>query len=214
MRVIRITSTHDSAQVAACLEAAGTEPLGRCSIGRRTPHHLLVADADGAVRTLRRHGIRAIEVHPPLPTTRTGVLWWKAWRETLPLQTYAEFRSLYHSEVRSRGSLIRVRTEHASRSEHWRILADAGVDIRCESYCNLPTGDEFHLLVPDADRATAALQYAGVHACKMDYAGPRSEPGVSWWGEWKPALAYARRLHRLLLLSFASPRVEQVPGIW
>ncbi len=48
----------------------------------------------------------------------------------------------------------------------------------------------------------------------MDYRGPRIEQGITWWGEWKPALAYADGPSGPILLSFASPRVEHVPGVW
>jgi hypothetical protein len=214
MRVIQITSTHGEVEAAARLAAGGVKPLGRCSIDGSDPLHFLVSDADAAIRTLRRHGIAAIEITPPLPVTRVGIQWWSAWRNALPLQTYVEFGCLHHDKVKSCGSLIRIRSTGSLHSEPWRILADAGVDVRCESSCNLPTGPELHLLVPDADVATAALQRSGVTASTMDYAGPRIDQGISWWGKWGPALDYARRFERLILLSFASPRVEHVPGVW
>jgi hypothetical protein len=214
MRVIQITSTHDDAEAAARLTADGAKPLGRCSIDRPAPHHLLVADVGLSIRTLHRHGIAAIEVTPPLTSTSRGIRWWRAWRDSLPLETYVEFRALHHDKVKSRGSLIRVDANESPGSEPWRILVDAGQDVRCESYCSLPAGREVHILVPDSDTAIAALRSAGLVACTMDYAGPRLDQGVSWWGKWKLALAYARRVRRLILLSFASPRVEQVPGVW
>jgi hypothetical protein len=214
MRVIRITSTHDGAEAAACLAAEGAEPLGRCSIGGPNPHHLLVSDAGIAVTTLQNYGIQGVEVAPPLPLTRSGVRWWKCWRDALTPEVYFEFRSLHHHRVKSRGSLIRIRRNGELRSEPWRILADAGVDVRCEFSCSLPSGSELHVLVPDADMGIEALKGAGIPASVMDYAGPRLDQGIAWWGEWEPALAYAREVQRPILLSFASPRVEQVPGVW
>ena len=86
--------------------------------------------------------------------------------------------------------------------------------LRCEFQCSLPSGPELHVLVPDADEATAVLEAAGITAVPMDYRGPQVDQGISWWGEWKPALAYAGRVQRPILMSFASPRVEHVPGVW
>jgi hypothetical protein len=214
MRVIQITSTHDDVEAAARLAADGVEPLGRCSVAGSFPHHFLVDDAAAAVRSLHRHGIAALEVTPPLPVTDHGIRWWASWRDSLPPKTYLEFRALHHDRVKSCGSLIRIRVDERPLSEPWRILADGGVDVRCESSCSLPTGREVHLLVPDPDAAIATLQRAGIAACTMDYAGPTIGQGISWLGEWKPALAYARRVERPILLSFASPRVEHVPGVW
>jgi hypothetical protein len=173
-----------------------------------------VSDAGVAIRSLLRYGIAAAEVNPPLPVTNSGILWWKSWREALPLPLYVDFASLYHERVKSRGSLVRIRIDQVPALEPWRVLADAGVDIRCEFDCSLPTGREVHVLVPDTDAAIEALQRVGVAASAMDYAGPRIDQGISWWGEWRPALAYAKRVQRPILLSFASPRVEHVPGIW
>jgi hypothetical protein len=214
MRVIRITSPHDGAEAAGHLLAERVDPLGRCVVDGPAPHHMLVSDAGVAISALRRHGVRAVEVTPPRPVTRSGVRWWKSWREALPLRMYLEFRSLHHDHVKSPGSLIRIRDDGGASSEPWRILADAGVDIRCEFQCSLPCGPETHLLVTDAERATKALERAGVTARTMDYAGPRIDQGISWWGQWKPALTYAEAVWRPILLSFASPRVEQVPGVW
>jgi hypothetical protein len=214
MHVIQITSQHDGAEAAARLAADEIQVLGGCSIDGPTPHHLLVGDVAAAFRTLHQHGITAIDVTPPLPVTKTGIQWWSAWRSSLPLKTYVEFRSLHHDKVKSRGALIRIRGEQPLDAEPWRILADAGVDVRCEYYCPLPTGSEIHVLVPETDTSIAALERAGVIARTMDYAGPKIDQGICWWGEWKPALAYASRVQRPILLSFASPRVEQVPGVW
>jgi hypothetical protein len=214
MRVIRITSLHDGAEAARYLTDQRAEPLGRCSVDGPHPHHVLVADAGIAITLLGRHEVRAVEVAPPLPVTRDGVRWWKSWRESLPLEMYVEFRSLHHHHVRSRGSLIRVHDRGGASSEPWRVLADAGVDVRCEFHFNLPEGPETHLLVPDAATATTVLELGGIAATAMDYAGPRLDQGISWWGKWRPALAYAGELGRPILLSFASPRVEQVPGVW
>jgi hypothetical protein len=214
MRVIQITSAHDDAEAAERLSADGAAPLGRCTIDGPAPYHLLVSDAGVALRTLHRDGIAAIEVAPPLPQTSSGVHWWKCWRGALRPNVYLEFRSLHHADVRSRGSLIRIRTNQRPRSEPWRILADAGVDVRCEFHCSLPTGPEVHVLVPDAELAAEELERAGFAACAMDYAGPTIDQGISWWGEWEPALTYANRIQRPILMSFASPRVEQVPGVW
>jgi hypothetical protein len=213
MRVIRITSPHDGPAAAGYLTAERAEPLGWCSVDGPEPYHLLVSDAVVAVTTLKCYGVEAVEVTPPRPVTRSGVRWWKSWRESLPLDMYLAFRSLHHDHGKSRGSLIRIRHQGAN-SEPWRILADAGLDVRCEFHCDLPTGAEIHLLVPDVEKATMALERAGVSACAMDYAGPRLAQGISWWGEWEPALAYAAKVSRPVLLSFASPRVEQVPGVW
>jgi hypothetical protein len=214
MRVIQVTSAHDDAEAAARLAADGTEPLGRCSIDGPAPHHLLVSDTGVALRTLHRYGIAANEVTPPLPVTSSAVRWWKCWRDALSPNMYFEFRSLHHHKVESRGSLIRIRTDESPHSEPWRILAEAGVDVRCEFHCSLPTGPEVHALVPSAEMAAGALQRAGVAACAMDYAGPMVDQGIAWWGEWRPALSYANRIQRPILMSFASPRVEQVPGVW
>jgi hypothetical protein len=214
MHVIRIASSHDAAEGAAYLVAEGAEPLGRCSLDGSQPHHFLVSDAGLAITALGRHGVRAVEMTPPLPVTGTGVRWWNCWRESLPRDVYVEFRSFHHEKVRSRGSLIRIRDRGGASSEPWRILAEAGVDIRCEFHCSLPDGLEIHMLVPDARTASTALARRGIAACTMDYAGPLLGQGISWWGQWKPALAYANKVRRPLLLSFASPRVEQVPGVW
>jgi hypothetical protein len=184
--------------------------------GERHPHHLLVSDPAVAISTLDRHGITAVEVTPPLPLTSEGVNWWKCWRDALPPDVYFDFRCLHHEKVRSRGALVRIRPPVSERPapEPWRILADGGVDTRCEFHCSLPSGPEVHVLVPDVDRATAVLERAGLDAAPMDYRGPRIDQGISWWGEWKPALAYAGRVGRPILMSFASPRVEHVPGVW
>lgn len=214
MRVIRITSPQDGAQAVSRLIDEGVEPLGSCFCDCSESHLLLVPDGERAVTALRRRGVRAVEVTPPRPTTRSGIRWWKRWRESLALNVYVEFRSLHHHEVRSRGSLIRIPQDRDTHAEPWQVLADAGVDIRCEFHCSLPDGPETHLLVPDADLASAALERAGVEASPMDYLGPRIDQGVSWWGQWEPALAYAGEVQRPILLSFASPRVEQVPGVW
>jgi hypothetical protein len=214
MRVIQITSPHDGAEAVSWLALDGPEALGACAFEGPAPHHLLVHDDAAAIRTLREHGIAAIEVSPPLPVTPAGVRWWSAWRSSLPLKTYVEFRSLHHDKVKSRGALIRVRNDERLTVEPWRILADAGIDVRCEYYCPLPTGSEIHILVPEPEASLAALERAGVAACAMDYAGPTPDHGIRWWGEWKPALTYASRVQRPLLLSFASPRVEHVPGVW
>jgi hypothetical protein len=214
MHIIQITSAEKGADPAILLTAEGTAPLGWCAIDGPSPHHLLVPDAAHAIRTLLRHGVTATKITPPLPVTKSGILWWKAWRDALPLAMYVEFRSLHHESVRSGGSLVRIQTDQTPAVEPWRVLAEAGVDIRCEFNCSLPTGREVHVLVPDPDAATLALHRAGVAAAPMDYVGPRLEQGIAWWGEWEPGLAYARRVGRPILLSFASPRVEQVPGVW
>jgi hypothetical protein len=212
MRIIQITSAHDGTLDIARL--AGV--LGSCSLpDERHPHHLLVSDVATVVSTLSRHGITSVEVEPPLPVTSAGVRWWKGWRDALPPDAYFAFRCLYHEKVKSSGSLLRIRaTDEDSADETWRVLAEGGVDVRCEFNCHLPSGPEVHVLVPDADCATAVLERAGITACSMDYRGPRIEQGITWWGEWKPALAYAGRTQRPILLSFASPRVEHVPGVW
>jgi hypothetical protein len=215
LRVIQITSRHDHTEAAARLAAAGDEPFGHCSTDDPVPHHLLVSDAAAAIGALRSEGIAAIEVEPPRPVTSDAVRWWRCWRDALPPSVYFDFRRLHHEDVRSRGSLIRVRhTGEESEIEPWRVLAEAGVDVRCESYCSLPTGPEIHVLVPDAEGAVAALERAGADVSPMDYRCPNPEHGITWWGEWKPALAHAGRVRRLILMSFASPRVEQVPGVW
>jgi hypothetical protein len=214
MRVIQITSAHDEVEASARLTADGAKPLGQCSVDGPSPLHFLVPNAKVAIRALQRHRIEAIEIIPPLPVTSSGVRWWKFWRDALPLKTYVEFGALHHDKVRSHGSLIRIRATESPRSEPWRILANAGLDVRCESRCNRPSGPELHLLVPDSKNAIAVLHHAGITACSMDYSGPKIDQGISWWGEWKSALDYAKRLGRLILLSFASPRVEHVPGIW
>lgn len=216
MRVIQITSAGAHTEAAARLAAAGVEPLGGCSIaGEPRPHHLLVSDAAVAIQALRRHDVGAREVRPPPPVTSSAVRWWKCWRDALAPEVYFDFRCLHHEEVKSSGSLVRVDlTGENGGAEPWRVLADGGVDVRCEFRCSLPTGSELHVLVPDAERATNVLERAGVPAAPMDYRGPRLEQGVSWWGEWRPALAYAGRVERPILMSFASPRVEHVPGVW
>jgi hypothetical protein len=162
MHIIQITSAEKGADPAILLTAEGTAPLGWCAIDGPSPHHLLVPDAAHAIRTLLRHGVTATEITPPLPVTKSGILWWKAWRDALPLAMYVEFRSLHHESVRSGGSLVRIQTDQTPAVEPWRVLAEAGVDIRCEFNCSLPTGREVHVLVPDPDAATLALHRAGV----------------------------------------------------
>lgn len=215
MRVLQITSAHESSDAETCLAAADLPPLGACTMRalRRRRHHLLVRDGERSIEALRRDGITAVAMDPPPPVTKSAVVWWKNWREALAPQVYFDFRQQHHDEIRSVGSMVRVR-ESDSGVEPWRLLGDAGVDIRCAFHCVRPTGLEFHLLLPDSDKAIRVLKKAGIPATHMDYRGPVLDQGISWWGEWKPALAYAGRVQRPILMSFASPRVEQVPGIW
>jgi hypothetical protein len=215
MKVLQITSAHESSDAEACLAAAGLTPLGACTMRARPRrrHHLLVRDGGLSIEALHRHGITAVAMDPPPPVTTSAVVWWKNWREALGPQVYFDFRQQHHEEIRSIGSMVRVR-QSDSGVEPWHLLGDAGVDIRCEFQCVLPTGLEFQLLVTDGDKAIRVLKKAGIPATHMDYRGPVLDQGISWWGEWKPALAYAGQVQRPILMSFASPRVEQVPGIW
>lgn len=217
MNVLQITSMHESREAEALLVASGLQPLGTCNIraSRRRRPHLLVRDGGRCIEALGRHGVTAMVVEPPLPVSKSGVAWWKSWRDALVPNVYFDFRQQHHAEVRSFGSIVRVpESGKGGRVEPWRVLADMGVDVRCEFHCSLPSGLEIHLLVPDGDRAIRVLKQAGIPATHVDYRGPVLDPGISWWGEWKPALAYAGQVKRPILMSFASPRVEQVPGIW
>ena len=94
-----------------------------------------------------------------------------------------------------------------------KILADLATEgVNLLAFSGFPSGRKAQLdLIPED---SAALKRAGIAASAMDYAGPRLDQGIAWWGEWKPALAYAKEVQRPILLSFASPRVEQVPGVW
>lgn len=199
------------------LKTSGLAPLGACTMGSpgSSRHHVLVGSARSSIAALRRRGIAAASVKPPLPMTGKGILWWQRWRDALTRETYFEFRCQHHEEVRSRGSIIRIRKDdYPSGAEPCSALANGGVDVRCEFHCELPTGNEVHLLVPDAGKAAAVLKKAGFAPTDVDYRGPTLDKGISWWGEWKPALAYAGQVQRPILMSFASPRVEQVPGVW
>ncbi|MGD8328699.1 MAG: hypothetical protein PVJ49_04635 [Acidobacteriota bacterium] len=217
MKIIEISSGHALSEAVGALKAVGTAPRGACTVqavGSRSDQ-LLVDDAPSSIAVLAERGITARAMHPPRPVDDEGVRWWKIWREALDPDTYFDFRCQHHEEVRSVGSLIRVRREDCPDGvEPWSVLADGGVDIRCEFRCHLPTGYEVHLLVPDAAEAGAVLQRAGIPCVDADYRGPELQQGISWWGQWKPALAYAKQVRRPILMSFASPRVEQVPGVW
>lgn len=177
---------------------------------------LLVRNAAVAVEALASVGIDAARVAPPVPSSAEAILWWKAWRDVLPIEVYSNLRLRHHRELCSEGSIVRVRRDEfpADAEEPWRVLADGGVDIRCEFHCALPTGMEVHVLVPDENRAVAVLGRAGFAASPVDYEGPRIRDGITWWGRWQAALAYATQVQRPILMSFASPRVEQVPGVW
>lgn len=221
MQVIKTSAERDPAEVRAALESAGMGVIGECDVEcpELAGHHVLVADAGAAVETLADEGISAIRVKPPTPVTDCAILWWKEWKLALSDEGYDDFRLLHHEEVLSVGSIVRVResdfpADEGSDAEPWSVLADGGVDIRCEFHCDLPTGREVHLLIPDAEKATDLLEAAGFRATPVDYEGAEVGQGIAWWGRWKPALAYAQETQRPILLSFASPRVEQVPGIW
>ncbi|MGH9164757.1 MAG: hypothetical protein ACRDZW_04490 [Acidimicrobiales bacterium] len=178
-------------------------------------HLFLVASAADGLAALGAHGVVGVVVTPPHPVTWAGVQWWKAWRAAVSARSYFALRTRHHGEVDSVGSLIRVRkSDDRSAGGAWAALADGGVDVRCEYQSHQPAGIETHFLVPDAAQARAVLEAAGIACSPCDYRRPPPGPGITWWGQWAPALAFAGRVSRPLLLSFASPRVEQVPGVW
>jgi len=178
-------------------------------------HLFLVASAAAAVAVLRAGGVAAVEVVPPRPVTLAGVLWWKAWRAAASSRSYFALRARHHGDVNSVGSLLRVRKpDDVSEAGAWAVLADGGVDVRCEYQSHQPGGIETHFLIPDAAHARAVLDAAGIASSPCDYRRPAPGPGITWWGQWAPALAFAGQASRPVLLSFASPRVEQVPGVW
>ncbi len=220
MQIVAISSMHDASEARAVLRSAGLNILGECvaRFAEGPKCHFLVSDGNLAVRALRSNGVDAENVKPPIPVTDSAVRWWKAWRLALDSDTYLTLRRLVHGHVTSKGSIIRIRKREIPSNhtnlQPWSVLADYGVDVRCELHCHPPTGAEIHLLVPDADAATSILESVGFHVTDVDYKGPILESGISWWGEWKPALAFANKIQRPILMSFASPRVENVPGIW
>lgn len=218
MKVIEVFDEASAVVSLGVLRSAGAAVHGGCPIALSsyTGFQLLVDEPQAAVSLLEGRGVRAVWVEPPQPLDPDSILWWKQWRQAVSGETYLALRLQHHEELRSEGSLIRIpRKDFPSpEAEPWSILADAGQDVRCEFHCNLPTGPEVHLLVPDAELATKTLQSAGFKVTDVDYAGPDVKPGISWWGRWEPALAYAKETGRPILMSFASPRVEQVPGVW
>ncbi len=218
MEVIRLAGGDEVLAGRSALERAGIETLAESDrpCGGEVGTQLLVRDASAAVDVLRSAGLQATRVSPPVPNSGDAILWWKAWRDALPIEVYSQLRLRHHRELSSEGSIVRVRREEfpAEAEEPWRVLADGGVDIRCEFHCALPTGMEVHVLVPDKERAVAVLAEAGFTATPVDYEGPRIRDGITWWGQWKAARDYASQVQRPILMSFASPRVEQVPGVW
>lgn len=218
MEVIRLARDEHVEASWAVLQRAGIEVMAESDVpcDGVAGTQLLVRLAATAVQALASAGIDATPVAPPLPSAHEGILWWKAWRDALPIGVYSDLRLRHHRELSSAGSIVRVRRDEfpADADEPWRVLADGGVDVRCEFHCELPTGSEVHVLVPDEERAIAVLDRAGFTASAADYEGPRVRDGITWWGKWRAALGYATRVQRPILMSFASPRVEQVPGVW
>lgn len=217
MEVIRLAD-EELAEGRAVLERVSVEVLAesRAACGGVTAPQLLVGEAEPAIVALAAEGLGAERVAPPVPVTEEAILWWKSWRNVLPIEVYSELRLRHHREVPSTGAIVRLRRDEFPEvaAEPWKVLADGGVDVRCEFHCARPDGNEVHVLVPDPERALEVLGRAGFRAQPMDYEGPRVRDGISWWGEWRPALAYAGLVQRPILMSFASPRVEQVPGVW
>jgi len=215
MEVVGVPADQDFQLAHVVLASIPVEVHGECD-GDDGGHLLLVGDAPRVVATLADHAVSAVHVRPPTPDSHSGVLWWKRWRLALDPDTYGALRGPHHAEIDSVGSIVRVRqadTDHPA-AQTWRVLSDGGVDVRCEYQCHLPTGLETHFLVPDDRRASAVLAAAGIPATPADYTRPGPGDGIVWWGQWEPATAFAREVQRPMLLSFASPRVEQVPGVW
>lgn len=218
MDVLELPANEDLGRIRTILNSANVPVEGECRMGQRS-YQILVPEADRAARTLIDSGISASPIQPPVPLSDSAVLWWKQWREALDPKSYEKLRMKHHDAVDSTGSLIRVpRSDFpvvdGKKLQPWEVLGENGVDIRCEFLCHLPTGVEFHLLVPDAALATKILRDKGFTVSDVDYEGPVIQRGITWWGEWNSALAYARKCQRPILMSFASPRVEQVPGVW
>ena len=221
MQIVQVSRAEKLTEILAALKPAALELLGHCAMDRldQSELQLLVVDASLALQALNENGIEAKAVDPPLPLTDSAILWWQQWRRALDQETYLRLREQHHPKTRSEGTIIRIHERDfpaggADTVEPWSVLADHGVDVRCEFHCDLPTGLEVHLLVPDAEKANSVLVEAGFSATDVDYQGPEVRQGISWWGQWKPALAFANKVKRPLLMSFASPRVEQVPGLW
>ena len=221
MHVIRVPFDREISEIQAVLRSSTVRILGKCNLDQagQPERLLLVADSCSALQALNSAGIHAENVVPPIPESEAGILWWKEWRNSIDQEKYLRLREQHHPRTRSVGSIIRIHEndfpkEASENIQPWQVLADSGVDLRCEFHCHLPTGLEVHMLVPDAKKASSALEAAGFTVTDVDYQGPKLEQGISWWGEWKPALDFANKIKRPVLMSFASPRVEQVPGIW